>query len=152
MPRARVLRETELLKSPDRDATGWQDLVYALPGAILYFDPAGRRVGPFVEAQATGAGNFQMNGVDVADFIVQQQVIPRAQIARAGGVVRIPGATAIGAQRRNVIVPSGRTFWVNVSDLQIIQEVKPPSGWLAAPVAVGALGIAGALTKLGIGR
>lgn len=151
MPRAVALRETSLHKAPPPADTPWYEIVYALPGAQFYVDPSSPPVGAYLPVQVT-TGNFQMNAIDTADVIQQAQTIPRAQLQRQGRFVVLPGATSISARRRNAPIVPGRMFWALAADLRFIDDrpKPPPSVWLAAPIAIVALGGAGALTKLAV--
>lgn len=144
MPRARAAREAELLASPDPNGTPWQSVVYARPGATFYLAPKTPRSGAYVQAEVTG-GNFQMNAVDAADVVVRAQEVPRKALREGKRTVALPGSTTIASQRRNVDPPLGRTFWVALADLEILQ---PPSAWIGVGIGAGALGLAAALSSL----
>lgn len=155
MPRAQVLRETELLQGPARDSTPWHQVVYALSGSILYVDPQSPNIDGMVQVQATGAGNFQMNVIDANIYQAQQQA-QRQSLSRQGKTLQVPGFGVITSQRRNAIIAAGRTFWASAADLQVLPEPEPPievpSIGLGVAAGLGGFAAAAGLTHLATRR
>lgn len=146
MPRFQVIREAELYRTPSRDATAWYEIVYALPGTVLYVDPGTPRGGALLPVSTTGGGNFQMNTIDAADYLQKPANLTAAQ-RKQGASLTIPGFIRMDSTRRNVNIKADTAYWVDPSALQEI-KTKAPSALLGVGIGVGVVGVSSLLTSL----